>query len=98
MVGVERVARAAVVRVARAILVEDIVGRVVQSAEAQRRAGVVAFRRVIEHDIENDLEAGSMERLDHVPELVNRTKRIAAGTVGLIRSEVATQRVPPLET
>src|SRR5262249_60819308 len=47
-------------------------------------------------DSENDLEAGWMERLDHVPELVNRTKRIAAGTVGLMRREEGNRRVPPI--
>src|SRR5262249_60029416 len=47
-------------------------------------------------DSENDLEAGWMERLDHVPELVNGTKRIAAGTVGLMRREERHRRGPPI--
>src|SRR5262245_39267906 len=37
-----------------------------------------------------------MERLDHVPELVNRTSRIPAGAVGLMRREERYRRVAPV--
>ena len=57
MIGVERVSRAAVIGVARAILFEDVVGAVVQTAETQRRPAVVAFGGVIEDNVENDLDA-----------------------------------------
>jgi hypothetical protein len=83
MVGVQ-VAGAGVVGVACAILVEDVVDRIVQSAKAQRRATVLAFRRVIEPDIEDDLDTGSMEGLDRIPELVNGPEWISPGTVGLM--------------
>src|SRR6516162_260962 len=56
MVSVEGVACSAVVGVARAVLFEDVIGAVVQSAEAQRRPAVVAFRRVIEHHVEDDFD------------------------------------------
>ncbi len=78
MIGVERVPGAAVVRVARAILFKDVVRRVVQSAEAERRAAMVPFGRVVEHDVENDLQARSVQRLDHVAELVNGTEGVSA--------------------
>jgi hypothetical protein len=32
---------------------------------------------VVEHDVENDLEAGSVQRLDHVAKLVDWTERIS---------------------
>ena len=70
-----------------AVPLEEVVDRVVQSPKAQCRAHVIAFRRVIEHDIENHLDAGSMECLDHVAELVDGTKRIASGTVGVMGRE-----------
>jgi hypothetical protein len=87
VIGVERVPGAAVVRVARAIPFEDVVRRVVQSAEAQRRAAVVPLGGVVEHDVENDLEARSVQRLDHVAELVDWTERISTRTVALVRRE-----------
>ena len=87
MIGVERVAGAAVVGVARAVVFEDVVGRVVESAEAQRRPAVVAFGGVVEDDVENDLDAGPVQRLDHVAKLVDRTERILTRAVGLVRRE-----------
>ena len=83
VIGVERVARAAVIGVARAVLLQDVVGAVVQSAKAERRSAMVAFRGVVEDDIENDLDAGPMQRLDHVAKLVHRAERILARAVGL---------------
>ena len=87
MVGVERVAAAGVVGVPSAVLLEDVIGVVVQTAEAQRRPAVIAFGRVIEHDVENDLDAGPVQRLDHVAKLVHRAQRILARAVRLVRGE-----------
>src|SRR5262249_42636956 len=56
----------------------------------------VAFGRVIEHDVEDDFEAGSMERLDHVPELVDGTDGIAPRTIGVMRREEGDRRVTPV--
>src|SRR2546430_13168766 len=67
----------AVVRVTRPIRLENVVRRVVQSAEAQRRARVIAFGGMVEHDVENDLEARSVQRLDHIAKLVDGTERIS---------------------
>ena len=39
MIGVEGISRAAVIRVTRAILFEDVVGGVVETAKAHCRAG-----------------------------------------------------------
>ena len=71
LVGVERVARARVVGVAGAVVLEDVVGHVVEPAKAQRRPVVVAFGGVVEDDVENDLDARSMQRLDHVAKFVD---------------------------
>jgi hypothetical protein len=38
---------------------------------------VIALRRVVEDDIEEYLDAGSVERLHHVAKLVDRAERIA---------------------
>ena len=96
MIGVERVAAAGVVGVARPVRFEDVVGAVVQAAEAQRRPALVAFGGVIEHDVENDLDARPVQRLDHVAELVDRAERILARAVGLVRREERDRRVAPV--
>ncbi len=85
MIGVERVAGAAVIGVARPIFLKDVVGAVVQPTETQRRPGVVAFRGVVEDDVENDLDARPMQRLDHVAKLVNGTQRVLTRAVALVR-------------
>ena len=43
MIGIKGIPRAAVIRVARAVRLKNVVGGVVQSAEAQRRSAVAPF-------------------------------------------------------
>src|SRR5512134_2429227 len=74
MVGVESVSRSCVVGVPRAVLLEDIVGVVVQTAESECRPAIVSFGRVIEDDVENDLDAGLMQGFDHVAKFVYRAE------------------------
>ena len=88
--------RAAVVGVARAVWFEDVVGAIVQTAKAQRRPLMVAFGGVIEHDVENDLDARPVQRLDHVAKLVHRTKRILTRAVRLVRRKERYRRVAPV--
>jgi hypothetical protein len=96
MVSVERVAGAGVVGVARAVVLEDVVGGVVQAAEAERRPAFISFRGVVEHHVEDDLDAGSVQRLDHVTELVDRAERVTARAVSLVRSEERDRRITPV--
>ena len=96
MVGVEGVPGAGVVGVARAVVLEDVVGGVVEAAEAQRRPALVALRGVVEHDVEDDLDARPVQRLDHVAELVHRAERIPARAVRLVRREERDRRVAPV--
>ena len=72
MIGVERIAGAAVVRKMRAVLLQDVVSVVLEAAEAQRRPPVIALRGVIEDDVQNHFDAGAVQRLDHVAEFVDR--------------------------
>ena len=57
---------------------------------------MVAFRGVIEHDVENDLDAGPVQRLDHVAKLVHRAERILARAVGRVRREERNRRIAPV--
>ena len=56
MIGVERVAGAGVVGVARLVGFEDVVRAVVHAAETQCGPLMVAFSGVVEHHAENDLD------------------------------------------
>ena len=90
----ERVAAAGVVLVvARVAGHQPVVGRIVQPAEAQRGAEVVAFGGVVVDDVENDLDAGAVQHLDHRLKLV---RRVAGGAVAPIGREEADGVVAPV--
>ena len=79
MIGVKRVAAAAVVGVLGAASFEDVVGRVVDAAKGKGGTAVVALGGVIEDDVENDFNAGAMKCLYHVAKFVDGTEgRFAA--------------------
>ena len=70
MVRVDRVAAAGVVHVVLLLgRVQQVVGVVLEPLEADRRAEVVALAGVVEDDVEDHLDAGLVQRLDHVAEL-----------------------------
>ena len=69
---VEGVAAPGVVLVvARGVGDEPVVGGVVDAAEGQGRPEVVALRRVVVHDVEDDLDPGLVEGLHHGLELAH---------------------------
>ena len=75
---VQRVAAAGRVHVApRVGGVQPVVRRVVQPAEAQRRAGMVALGGVVEHHVEQDLDPGGVQRVHHRLELGRPGRRAA---------------------
>ena len=67
-----------------------------QSAETQGRPVVIALGGVVEDDIENDLETGPVQRLDHVAKLVHRAERVLARAVGLMGREEWHRRIAPV--
>ena len=63
---VERVAAAGEIHVVpRIFRREAVVAGVVDAAERQRRAELVAFGGVVVDDVENDLDAGRVQAADH---------------------------------
>jgi hypothetical protein len=82
--GIERVAGAGVVQVVAGLVrLQLVVGSVVDAAEGEGRAEVVALGGVVVDDVEDHLEAGGVERLDHRLELADRTaRRPVVGEVG----------------
>jgi hypothetical protein len=95
-IGVQRVAAPAVVGVGRPVLPQEVVCVVRQSPEAQRRTGIVALRGMVVHDVQEDLDSGPVQRLDHIPEIVERPQRIVAGTVAVMGGEKRKGGVPPV--
>src|SRR5512139_323821 len=47
-------------------------------------------------DVQEDLNSGPVQRLDHIPELVERPQRIAAGTVAVMGGEKRKGGIPPV--
>ena len=78
LIGVQRVAGAAVIGVLRAVLVEDVVDLVRETAEAQGGPRGIPFGGVVVDDVEDHLDAGAVKRLDEVAELVDRAERVLA--------------------
>ena len=95
VVGVERVAAAGEVLVA-ALGVEHVVRGVLEPAQRQRRPAFVAFGAVVEDDVEDHLDAGAVQRLDHVAELVEHGERLAPRRVAGVRREPRDRRVAPV--
>ena len=87
VVRVQRVAGAGVVRVARAVGLEEVVRVVVEAAERERGSVVVPFRRVVVDDVQDHFDARAVQRLDEVPELVDGAERVAARAVAGVGGE-----------
>ena len=91
---VEGVAAAGVVDVARRVVGQPVVGAVVDAAEGQHRAVRAALGRVVVDDVEDDLEAGRVQRPHHRLELADLVA--LARRVGLVRGEEAERVVAPV--
>src|SRR5882724_9310681 len=51
---------------------------------------------MVEHDVEDDLDARTGQGLHHIAELVHRPERIPAVAVGLVRREERDRRIAPV--
>ena len=93
MTRVEAVAGAGDVEIAaRVARLETVVDRVVESAEAERRAGMVALARMVVDHVEDHFQAGRVQRAHHALELADGAgRRITA-----VRREEANGVVPPV--
>ena len=96
VVRVQRVPGAGVVRVPRAVWLEEVVRLVVEAAERQCGALVTPFRRVVVHDVENHLDARAVQRLHEVAELVDGTQRVPTRAVPGVGGEEGNRGVPPV--
>ena len=94
---VEAVAGAGGVEVVGPVLLDEaVVGRVVDALHRQRRPEVVAFGRVVVDDVEDDLEPGGVQSLDHRLELVDLAATRPGRAVLAVRGQEADAVVPPV--
>ena len=94
---VQAVAGARVVHVvARVVGVEPVVGGVVDAPERQHRAQVVALGRVVVDDVEDHLDAGLVQGLHHLLELLHLLARLPARAVLVVGREEADRVVAPV--
>ena len=94
---VERVAGAGeVLVVARRIGHQPVVGRVVDAAEGEHRPEVVSLRSVVVDDVEDHLDARTVERLHHALELAHLLASPARRGIEGVRGEEADRRVAPV--
>ena len=95
--GVEAVAGAGEVLVELLVAVEQpVVGGVVDAAEVDRRAEVVAFGGVVVDDVEDHLDAGLVEGPHHRLELGDRAARVLVRRILVVRCEETECVVAPV--
>ena len=75
---------------------EAVVGAVVDASEGQRGAQVVALGRVVVDHVQDDLDVGLVEGLDHGLELLDLLTLGAVGGVGVVRGEESDRVVAPV--
>ena len=69
MVGVDGVACAGIVLIVAFVACQRVEDRVIHSPETERRTQLVSLRCVIEHHVQNHLDAGLVKGPDHFLEL-----------------------------
>ena len=76
LVGVKRISGAAVIGILRAVLVEDVVDFVCETAEAERGSVDVPLGGMVIDDVEDHFDPRAVERLDEITKLVDGTERV----------------------
>ncbi len=95
MIGIKCITTAGVIDMTT-LRIHDVVDVVGKAAIAEGRSGMITFGGVIIDHIEDHLDTGAMQCLDHVAEFVQGAKRILAGTVGRMGCEKRDRAVPPI--
>ena len=94
---VQRVPGAGVVHVVPLVVLDQpVVGAVVDAPEGQRRAQVVALGGVVVDHVEDDLDAGGVQRLHHRLEFLHLLAALAERGIGVLRGEETDGVVAPV--
>ncbi len=78
------------------VVVQPVVGGGVQAAERQRGSGGPALRGVVVDHVEQDLQPGCVQGLDHGPELDHRVRGVVRRRVRQMRGEEPKRAVTPV--
>ena len=79
MRGIHSVAGAGIVDVITMLVRQSaVIGEVIDALERQRRAEFIAFRRMVIDHVEDDLDAGVVERAHHIAEALNAFRAVVA--------------------
>ena len=84
VIRIQGVSRPGEVCVAGAVLAQQIVGGIIQAAEALRGTIVPSLRRVIENHVEYDFDAGPVQRFDHIPKFIQDGQGLPVRAVCLV--------------
>src|SRR4029078_4733050 len=95
VIAVESIAAAAEV-VVKALRRKHVIGLIVQTAERDGRTVLVAFSRVIEHDVENDFDAVAMQLVDHGFAFVGLEAELSGGSVAGVGGAEGDRVVTPV--
>ena len=95
MVRVDRIAATGVVGVERAVFLEQVVGGVLQPAPTQHGTVGSAFGCVVVDHVEDDADAGAVQRAHHAAELVYGPGGAAVSAVGGVRCAPRHRTVAP---
>ena len=97
MADIERIAAAGEIHVvARVVLDQAVIGGIVHPAQSQGRPHLVAFTGVVVNHIQNHLDAGAVQRLDHLLELAHLLALVAAGAVAGVGGKEIQRIVTPI--
>ena len=100
MPDIERITAAGRVQVITRIdIVQTVIGRVIQAPMAQCRTELISLGRVIEDDVEQHLQSGLMQRVDHRLELLDLAAEASSAHcrgIGMVRCEIADRVVSPI--
>ena len=96
VVAVERIAAARVVAIVLAAVFQHVVDAVLQPLEAQGRPPFVALGRVVEDHVEDHLDAGAVQRPDHLLELADLGARFGRHGIAAVRGKETQRIVAPV--
>ena len=97
MQQVKGIARAGEIQIeARIVRTQPVIGKIVDAAEAQRRAEMISFGCVIVNHIQNYFDAGSVQIAHHRFELDDLFPHLPAAGVLRVRREETDRIVTPV--
>ena len=96
VVAIQRVPAAGVIAVGACVGVDQVVDRIVDAAERMRRPPLVPLRCVIQHDVQDDRDAGAVKAFDHLLELAERLATARSGGIGGVGGEEGDRVVAPV--